>query len=165
MKHHTSQRDSPADILPDMYTSSPASFHAPTLTTKLTLSADDLKFCPFKGRNLEQHRNKKERSLDQFQQCHADFELTLMSISDTKSDSPLHLRGKASWRCGRTRSSRKRRGRLGGGHGKQTFPLQRFHKKQENANASWGGTSSRLHTIESDLPSQRLSASQRGTLA
>ena len=49
MKHHTSQRDSPADILPDMYTaytSSPASFHVPTLTTKLTLSADDFEILP-----------------------------------------------------------------------------------------------------------------------
>ena len=159
MKHHTSQRDSPADILPDMYTSSPASFHAPTLTTKLTLSADDFEILPVQregeSRTTSEQEGEKLGPVSTAPCLTSDS--TLMSISDTKSDSPASSPWKslmALWEDEEAQENGEED--LGVAMEKQTFPLQKISQKQENADASWGGTSSRLHTIESDLPSHQV---------
>ena len=159
MKHHTSQRDSPADILPDMYTSSPASFHVPTLTTKLTLSADDFEILPVQregeSRTTSEQEGEKLGPVSTAPCLTSDS--TLMSISDTKSDSPASSPWKslmALWEDEEAQENGEED--LGVATEKQTFPLQKISQKQENADASWGGTSSRLHTIESDLPSHQV---------
>ena len=159
MKHHTFERDSPADILPDIYTSSPASFHVPTLTTKLTLSAEDSENLPVQreaeSRTKSEQEGEKLRPVSTAPCLTSDS--TLMSISDTKSDSPASSPWKslmALWEDGEAEG--KGEEDVGVATEKQTLPLQNISKKQENVDASWGGISSRLHTIESDLPSHQV---------